>query len=270
MTQKTIRIALASLKHPESVTQGVEKVTSAIKFASEKKSDFICFPETYIPGLRGASFDLAEPDEAALKTALADIQQCSGEYEITTIIGMEWVNSKGLLNLAYVISPEGCILGYQAKNQITPGGESENYVSDGKRKIFCVNGVKFGIAVCHEGWRYPETVRWAATRGAQIVFHPQVTGSNEIGDIDGTIQKRWGDSFYEKAMVCRAQENSIYYASINTAMRSQNSATSLISPTGECIAFVPYGNEQVLIQDIDLFKATRLYAKRYNAELYPE
>jgi len=26
--------------------------------------------------------------------------------------------------------------------------------------------------ICHEGWRYPETVRWAVRRGAQVVFHP--------------------------------------------------------------------------------------------------
>ena len=38
--------------------------------------------------------------------------------------------------------------------------------------------MKFGVAICHEGWRYPETVRWAASRGARIVFHPQHTGSD--------------------------------------------------------------------------------------------
>ncbi len=26
--------------------------------------------------------------------------------------------------------------------------------------------------ICHEGWRYPETVRWAARHGAHAVFHP--------------------------------------------------------------------------------------------------
>ena len=37
----------------------------------------------------------------------------------------------------------------------------------------------------------------------------------------------WGDSFYEKAMVCRAEENTIYFASVNTAMRFQNSWNSI-------------------------------------------
>ena len=112
----------------------------------------------------------------------------------------------------------------QTKNQITPGGESEHYVPDGKRQMFQIDDLTFGIVICHEGWRYPETVRWAATRGAQIVFQPQVTG----GDDRGRVLEHWGESFYEMAMVCRAQENSVYFASVNQAMRYQNSATSLI------------------------------------------
>jgi predicted amidohydrolase len=45
------------------------------------------------------------------------------------------------------------------------------------------------VTICHEGWRYPEGVRWAARRGAQVVFHPQMTGSDRTGP---TIE-RWGD-----------------------------------------------------------------------------
>lgn len=30
----------------------------------------------------------------------------------------------------------------------------------------------FGIAICHEGWRNPETVRSVVRQGAQVVFHP--------------------------------------------------------------------------------------------------
>ena len=71
-------------------------------------------------------------------------------------------------------------------------------------------------------------------------------------------------------MICRTQENSIYFASVNTAMRFQNSATSLIGPDGKCVACVPYGREKVLVRSIDLSNATRLYAKRYNPQWYPE
>ena len=40
------------------------------------------------------------------------------------------------------------------------------------RHVFTAGPITFGISICHEGWRYPETVRWPVKRGAQIVFHP--------------------------------------------------------------------------------------------------
>jgi len=136
------------------------------------------------------------------------------------------------------------------------------------RILFEVDGVPFGITICHEGWRYPEAVRWSAARGARLVFHPQLTGSDHAGvSID-----RWGDPgspYYEKAMVARSVENTIYFASVNCAMRYQDSATSLIGPDGECLAYVPYGKEQLLVHDIDLSRATGLCARRYDPAFYP-
>lgn len=265
MSHKTIRIALASLKHPKTVTHGLEKIDTALRDAADQGAAIVCFPETYIPGLRGEkNVLLPPPDSAVQHQALQTVRSLARAHEIAVIIGMEWPTKRGLFNRAYVIDSNGRVLGYQTKNQITPGGESRHYSPDGNRRIFSLGGMKFGIVICHEGWRYPETVRWAACRGAQIVFQPQVTG-----DQKGKRPATWGKSFYEKAMICRAQENTIYFASVNTAMAFQNSATSLIAPDGRCIAHVPCGRERLLIHDIDLSKATRLYAKRYNLKRYP-
>ena len=48
---------------------------------------------------------------------------------------------------------------------------------------------------------------------------------------------QWGAAdgpYYEKAMMMRSMENTIYFASVNYALRFQESATSLIAPSGEC------------------------------------
>ena len=52
-------------------------------------------------------------------------------------------------------------------------------------------------------------------------------------------------------MAMRSRENTIYFASVNYALRFQESATSLIAPSGECQAFLPYGKEGVLVQTVD-------------------
>ena len=266
MSRNTLSIALAALRHPETILEGIEKTQAAMKVAASKGARIICFPETYIPGLRTTGRSLPRPDRSEQEHVLKAVRGAARAHGIATIFGMEWSTRIGLLNVAHVISPKGRVPGYQAKNQITPGGESRNYVPDGKRRVFRLGGIKFGIVICHEGWRYPETVRWAACRGARIIFQPQVTGSDE----KGKHPRSWGDSFYEKAMICRAQENAIYFASVNNAMHFQNSATSLIGPDGERIAYVPYGKEQVLVHNIDLSRATRRYARRYDPRWYPK
>jgi predicted amidohydrolase len=262
----TLRIALAALHPARSVQAGTDKLLGALAAAAAQDVQIVCFPEAYLPGLRGSRARmLPPPDQAAQEAALARLRAGCEERGVAAIAGLEWTTERGLENRAFVIGPDGALLGHQTKNQITPGGEEEHYVPDGCRQVFRLGDVAFGVVICHEGWRYPETVRWAAVRGAQVVFQPQWTGHDQS---DG-LPARWGESFYEKAMECRAQENSIYFASVNPAMRHQNSATSLIDPQGRLVAHVPYGQEDLLVADLDLTRASRFYASRYNPAWYP-
>src|SRR5215210_3114233 len=253
MADATLRIGLAAVRNAPFVAERLETVKRVLAQAAARDVAIVCFPEVYLPGLRGCDFPVPAPDQRRHREA--------------TVIGMEWESAAGLHNVAFVVSRDGEVVGYQAKNQI-PLEEEPFYVPDSRRRLFEIDGVPFGITICHEGWRYPESVRWAAIRGAQLVFHPQLTGS----DHSGMTIERWGDPdspYYEKAMVARSVENTIYFASVNYAMRYQDSATSLLGPEGECLASVPYGQEQLLVHDIDLSRATRLCARRFNPALYP-
>jgi predicted amidohydrolase len=203
-----------------------------------------------------------------MEATLAETCISAKENKIAVLLPMEWQTELGWHNLVQVISSEGEILGCQAKNQF-PAGEEKYYVPDGKRRIFTIGDLTFGIAICHEGWRYPETVRWAAVRGAQVVFHPHFAGSNQKGE----PIKEWGlpsSPYYEKAMIARSVENSIYFASVNCAFKYPHAATSIISPWGELVAHAPYGEEHLLIEELDLSEATGYFAKRYKPNLYPD
>jgi N-carbamoylputrescine amidase len=68
----------------------------------------------------------------------------------------------------------------------------------------------------------------------------------------------------------RSIENTIYFASVNYALRFPESATSLIGPTGDCLAYLPYGKEGVLVHDLDMAAATGLLASRFAPERYRE
>jgi predicted amidohydrolase len=264
----SLRIGLAAARNVPDMDERLRTVDVFLKDAGAEGVSIVCFPETYIPGLRGQDFPVPPHDQGRQQAALEEIRAAAQRHHVAVVVGMEWESAAGLHNVAFVIARDGTIVGCQAKNQI-PVEEEPFYVPDGRRRLFEVDGVPFGITICHEGWRYPESVRWPAARGARVVFHPQLTGSDRAGV---TID-RWGDPgspYYEKAMVARSVENTIYFASVNYAMRYQDSATSLIGPDGDCLAYVPYGQEQLLVHDLDLSRATGFCARRFNPAFYPE
>jgi predicted amidohydrolase len=261
-----LRIALASPPFTGSIARALPWVERFIGEAAAQDADLVCFPEAYIPGLRGPGLRVEDHDPAGLREARDRVCRLAEAHGLGVIMPMDWDSPAGILNVAFVISERGEVLGCQTKNQIAPD-EDDFYVPGRTREIFELQGVRFGIAICHEGWRYPETVRWAAVRGAQVVFHPNMAGS----DRQGRKLEAWGapDSpHYEKAMVCRSLENAIYFASVNYALKYQEAATALVSPEGDCLSHLPYGVPGVLIADLDPKAATGLYASRFAADRY--
>jgi predicted amidohydrolase len=261
-------IALASPRIASDLDDGLDRIKRLLADASAQGAEVVCFPEAYLPGLRGQDFDVLPFDRTHQERVLQTVAEWARTYTVATILGMERVTETGRQIAAFVIDAGGQILGCQTKNQLAPS-EDQFYVPGATRQLFEVNGVKFGVAICHEGWRYPETVRWAAVRGAKVVFHPHHTGS----DREGVRLTQWGSAsapYYEKAMMMRSMENTIYFASVNYALRFQESATCLIAPSGDCQAYLPYGEEGVLVQTIKTEEATGLLAARYAPERHRE
>lgn len=261
-----MKIAVASPPFPKSINDGLYWLDKLAKEAAEGKAEIICFPESYLPGYPGMGYTEEDRSEFALNAALDSACQLAAEHHIAIILPMDWYTPKGLLNLAHVISPKGVIMGYQTKNQLDPS-EDDIWVPGTERSVFELNGLTFGITICHEGFRYPESVRWAAQQGAQLVFHPHFSGSNTAGP----KLTEWGhkdNPYYEKAMQMRALENTIYFASANYASTYPESASAVIAPDGSCIVHEDYGKVGVIIAEIDLTKATGLLAKRFKNSLY--
>jgi predicted amidohydrolase len=261
-------IALASPRIASTLDEGLDRVERLLAEAAARGAEIVCFPEAYLPGLRGQDFEVWPFDQTQQERALRTVARWAHAHAVATILGLERITDAGRQIAAFVIDARGEIQGYQTKNQLAPS-EDQFYVPGSTRQLFEINGTKFAVAICHEGWRYPETVRWAAVRGAKIVFHPHHTGS----DREGVRLTQWGSAsapYYERAMMMRSMENAIYFASVNYALRFQESATCLIAPSGECQAYLPYGEEGVLVQAVDVEQATGLFAARYAPERFQE
>lgn len=257
----TVRIALANIPYPASPEESVELVEHAIAEASREHADLICFPECYVPGYRGVGKAVPPPDAAFLDRAYTAVRQAAAKASLTVVLGTERVVDDSLLASAIVIDRAGAIVGFQDKVQLDPSEES-TYAAGSGRHIFRAGPLTFGIAICHEGWRYPETVRWAVRRGAQIVFHPHFH-EREAGRFAPSAFVDPANSFHEKAMLCRAAENTCYFATVNYAGTGSPTTSAIIRPDGTVLDHQPYGVPGLLLADLDLATATGLLAKRY-------
>lgn len=257
----TVRIALANVRVPATPEESVIQATAAVAEAGWRGALVICFPECFVPGYRWPGTKLPPPDPAFLERAWAAVAEAAGAAGITVILGTERVTDRGLQITACVIGPNGRVVGWQDKGQLDPSEEGTYPAFATERRVFTAGELTFGVVICHEGWRYPETVRWAVRRGAQVVFHPHAHVA-EPGSYRPVTFADPANTFHEKAVLCRAAENTCYFASVNCASEGSGTTSAIARPDGSLLCHQPYGREGLLVADLDLGAATGLLARR--------
>ena len=253
------RIALANLPFPASAGESVGLAERAIVEAGHEHAGIICFPECFVPGYRIGK-KVSAPDAAFLEGAWSVIAAAARKAKIAAVLGTERVVDGAARITALVIDRDGTTAGFQDKVQLDPS-EDGTFSPGSERFVFETGPLRFGVVICHEGWRYPETVRWAARRGAHVVFHPH------FGEAEGDSYRptTFGDpanTFHEKAVLCRAAENTCFFATVNCASEGSPTTSAIARPDGTLLCYQPYGKPGLLIADIELEEATGFLASR--------
>ena len=254
------RIALANIRRASSPEESVALVQAAIENAAAEHASIVCFPECYVPGYRWPGRFVPPPDSAFLENAWAQVAAAAARAKVAVVLGTERIVDGAPRITALVINADGTTAGFQDKVQLDPS-EGDLYSPGSGRHIYSVGDLKFGVVICHEGWRYPETVRWAARNGAHVVFHPHY-GEAEPGSYQPTTFADPLNTFHEKAMQCRAAENTVYFASVNSASAGSPTTSAIINPDGTVLAWQPYDSDGLLVADIDTDLATGFLASR--------
>jgi predicted amidohydrolase len=256
-----VRIALANIRYPETPDDSVARAEAAIAQAAREAAAIICFPEVYVPGYRVPGKPMPPPDGAFLSRAWTTIARAAAAANVAVVLGTERIVEDELRITTLVINADGSEAGFQDKVQLDPTEESE-YVPGAGRRVFEAGPLRFGLAICHEGFRYPETVRWAARHGAHIVFHPHFSWA-ENGSYRPTTFADPLNTFHEKAVLCRAAENTCFVASVNYATEGSPTTSVVARPDGTVLAWQPYNKAGLLVVDVDTSEATGLLASRY-------
>ncbi len=213
-----------------------------------------------MPGYRAQNKRVPPPDAAFLERAWSAVESAAAQANVGVILGTERIVAGRPMISALVVNRDGTSDGFQDKVQIDPSEES-TYRAGGGRQVYRFGDLTFGVVICHEGWRYPETVRWAAKRGAQVVFHPHFHEA-EAGSFRPSSYADPANTFHEKAVLCRAAENTCYFATVNYAAEGSPTTSAVARPDGTLQGYQPYGQAGLFVADLDLGLATGLLASR--------
>jgi predicted amidohydrolase len=93
------------------------------------------------------------------------------------------------------------------------------------------------------------------------VFHPHFHEA-EPGSYRPTSFADPANSFHEKAALCRAAENTCFFATVNCASAGSPTTSAIVRPDGSLLGYHPYGQPGLLVADLDLSEATGLLARR--------
>ena len=256
----TVRIAVGQTQRTATLDEAVPAAVAAVEEAGRLGAHVLCLPETCLPGHRSQARPVPDYAAGQIDAAVDAVAAAAARAGVVTIVGAEWPTPAGREIVAVVVAADGSRLGVQAKTQIDPS-EERDYVAGSGRHVFAAAGIRFAVAICHEAFRYPEIARAAALDGAHVVFVPHYVVTD-----DGSLPRRWCDAenpYNEKAVLCRALENTVYVAAANAAAPDQGSASCVIAPDGSLVAQMPYGAPGVAMADIDPARADGLMARRF-------
>jgi len=241
----------------------VPAAVAAVEEAGRLGARIVCLPETGLPGHRDQARDVPDVSAEAIESAVGEVASAALRVGVVTILGAERPTAAGREIVSFVLDADGTRLGVQAKTQIDPSEEA-HYVAGTGRRVFEAGGAVFGVAICHEAFRYPEIVRSLVLGGAQIVFVPHYVVTD-----DGSLPTHWchpANPYNEKAILLRAMENTVYVGASNVAGPDQGSLTCVIAPDGSLVASLGYGEVGVVAADVELDRADRLLALRWAPE----
>lgn len=230
-----------------------------VKTAEEFGADFVLFPELFttqlmsIGDMQGSALTIQD-----LPDFTDDYKELFSYFAKETkmhIIGGTHVIRKGdnLYNVAHLFYPDGRI-GEQSKLHITPTEVKEWNMQQGSgMEVFDTDKGKIAILTCYD-IEFPEAVRIAKARGADVIFCPSCTD-----DRHGFHRVRYCSH-------ARAIENQVYVVSTGTVgslptvdfMRSNFGQAAIISPND--IPFPPGGimaegemnHDMIITADLDL------------------
>jgi predicted amidohydrolase/GNAT superfamily N-acetyltransferase len=272
---RKVRVACVQyqMRKLKSFADFARQVGYFVEVAADYESDFVLLPELFTVQLLSQT-EARSPQEgmrklSEYKTRVVELLKGLAMRHGLTIIGGSHPTREGsrLLNVCFVCLPNGLVVP-QPKLHITPNERKWWGISGGHTlQVIETPACKIGVLICYDV-EFPETARYLAEQGAEIIFVPFCTDNRQ-----GYLRVRF-------CAQARAIENQVYLALAGNVgnlpdvdnMDVQYGQAAVLTPSD--FAFARDGvqaeadsnEETVLICDLDL---DDLHESRHGGSVTP-
>ena len=252
-----MRIALAQMAVVSDVSENVETLHRAVRFAVDQRADVLLTPEGSLSGYTH------EFDTQSVKAGLAEVTTQAREGNLALALGTCFVEEDGnCYNQIRFYESSGTYLGFHSKTLCcgtleTPSrGEIEHYAVAPLR-TYELSDVRVGGLICNDLWANPcctpmpdpHLTHRLKQLGARVIFHAVNGGRSS----DPWSEVNW--QFHESNLRMRARAASMYIATVDNCFPADvpcSSPSGLVGPQGEWLGRCLERGEQFLCCDIPL------------------
>jgi len=252
-----MRIALAQMAVVSDVSENVETLHRAVRFAVDQRADVLLTPEGSLSGYTH------EFDTQSVKAGLAEVTTQAREGNLALALGTCFVEEDGnCYNQIRFYESSGTYLGFHSKTLCcgtleTPSrGEIEHYAVAPLR-TYELSDVRVGGLICNDLWANPcctpmsdpHLTHRLKQLGARVIFHAVNGGRSS----DPWSEVNW--QFHESNLRMRARAASMYIATVDNCFPADvpcSSPSGLVGPQGEWLGRCLERGEQFLCCDVPL------------------
>lgn len=272
---RKVKVAAVQMRCTENVNENIANAERLVRKAAADGAQIILLPELFerqyfCQERQYEYYEFAKPVEE--NDAVKHFAKVAEELSVVLPISFYEKDGKRLFNTVAILDADGTNLGiyrkthipddhyYQEKFYFTPG--------DTGFKAFKTRYGTIGVGICWDQW-FPETARFMAVKGAELLFYPTAIGSEPILSVDSMPHWR-------RCMQGHAAANLMPVIAANRIGREvvqpcaenggQESALEfygssfLTDETGEVILSASRDKEEILSQtyELDELRAKRL------------
>ncbi len=257
MSRRWLRVAACQIHAGEDIEKNTCEIVERLRTCARKKVDVAAFHEGVLYGYCNRPDFWSSLDQVRIEKAERRIIRACREMGIAAVVGSTHLERGQRYNSLIAIDRDGRVQGRYGKIHLA----GECWCAPAQHlPIYRLCGVPCCFLICHD-IRYPELVRLPAAAGAKICF---------FSSCESSVTAEHKLSAYRAMPISRATENDIYVVMANAPADpsdinragSSHGESKIIYPDGNVIAEAGIFTDEIVIHNLDLYRASRNIALR--------